>query len=270
MTSGLRAELDALNAFSPTGLGTFVLLGRIRHLLQSGPKALVGNDFEFPCFFLVKSQIVCLRVRDCAFGGYLPFGGRCMHESPGTRASLLVRVRDPGDAAAWNQFVDLYAPLIYGFFRRQKMQDADAADLTQEVLVRVSHGIRWLDYDPARGTFRGWLFTLVRNRWRTWAGRPQLPREEANLDEQPAPGEDQTWESDYRRRLFDWAADEVRPNYSESTWQAFWRTSVEGKIAADVARELCISVAAVYMAKSRVLARIKEVLRDADDLGWDW
>lgn len=192
-----------------------------------------------------------------------------MAQSPGTRASLLVRVRDPQDAAAWNLFVDLYAPLLYGFFRRQGAQDADAADLTQEVLVRISQGIRRLDYDPARGTFRGWLFTVVRNRWRTWKGRPTLPREEAILDEQPASDENHAWESDYRRRLFEWAVEQIRADYSESTWQAFWGTSIDGKGAAEVARMLGLSVAAVYMAKSRVLARVKEVLRDADDLGWD-
>ncbi len=192
-----------------------------------------------------------------------------MSDSPGTRASLLIRLRDPEDAMAWNLFIDLYAPLIYGFFRRQSVQDADAADLTQDVLTRVSHAIRRLDYDPERGTFRGWLFTVVRNRWRTWAGRPQLPHENASLDEQPA-GEDKAWEQDYRRRLFDWAVDQVKPTVASATWQAFWRTSIDGQGAADVAHELGLSVAAVYMAKSRVLSRIKEVLREADGLGWDW
>ena len=192
-----------------------------------------------------------------------------MSETPGTRASLLVRIRDPEDATAWNLFVDLYAPLIYGFFRQHGEQDADAADLTQDVLTRVSHGIRRLDYDPARGSFRSWLFTIVRNRWRTWAGRPQLPHEEASLDEQSASSEDRVWENDYRRRLFDWAANQVRPTVAPGTWQAFWWTSIEGHAAADVARELGLSVAAVYMAKSRVLAHIKEVLNDADGLGLD-
>ncbi len=143
-----------------------------------------------------------------------------MPDSPGTRASLLIRLRDPDDAMAWNLFIDLYAPLIYGFFRRQSVQDADAADLTQDVLTRVSHAIRRLDYDPERGTFRGWLFTVVRNRWRTWAGRPQLPREDASLDEQPAASEDKAWEQDYRRRLFDWAVDQVKPTVASATWQA--------------------------------------------------
>ena len=70
--------------------------------------------------------------------------------------------------------------------------------------------------------------------------------------------------------MFDWAADQVKPTVLPATWQAFWRTSIDGQGAADVARELGVSVAAVYMAKSRVLARIKEVLREADGLGWDW
>lgn len=192
-----------------------------------------------------------------------------MSETPGTRASLLVRLRDPEDAASWNLFVDLYAPLIYGFFRRQGLQDADAADLTQEVLARVSQGIRRLDYDPVRGTFRGWLFTVVRNRWRSWAVRPQLPHEDTLLDNQAAPHEDMEWENDYRRRLLAWAADQVRPTVAPATWQAFWATGIEGQSAAETARKLGLSVAAVYMAKSRVLARLKEVLREADGLGLD-
>jgi RNA polymerase sigma-70 factor (ECF subfamily) len=188
---------------------------------------------------------------------------------PETRISLLVRVRDPGDALAWGLFVGLYAPLIYGFFRRHGLQDADAADLTQDVLARVSQGVRRLDYDPERGTFRGWLFTVVRNRWRAWAGRPQLPRQDVCLDEQATAEENRAWEDDYRRRLFSWASDQVRPTVAPTTWEAFSRTSVSGKESIEVARELGLSVAAVYMARSRVLARLKEALREADGLGWD-
>ena len=77
-----------------------------------------------------------------------------------TRASLLVRIRDPGDRDAWRQFVAVYAPLIYGLARRRGLQDADAADLTQEVLRKVVAAAPALDYDPARGSFRGWLYTM--------------------------------------------------------------------------------------------------------------
>src|SRR5438552_19010705 len=84
-----------------------------------------------------------------------------MSDSPGTRPSLLVRIRDPGDREAWRQFVALYAPLIHGLCRRRGLQDADAADLTQEVLRTVALAAPALHYDPARGSFRGWLYTVA-------------------------------------------------------------------------------------------------------------
>src|SRR5436190_13509021 len=87
-----------------------------------------------------------------------------MQESPATRASLLVRLRDGSDAGAWQEFVQLYAPVIYGFARKRGLQDADAADLMQEVLRSVSNAAHRLEYDPSRGTFRGWLFTVTRNK----------------------------------------------------------------------------------------------------------
>src|SRR5271156_1087590 len=87
-----------------------------------------------------------------------------MQESPATRASLLVRLRDGGDAEAWQEFVRLYAPVIYGFARKRGLQDAGAADLMQEVLRSVSNAAPRLEYDPALGTFRGWLFTVTRNK----------------------------------------------------------------------------------------------------------
>src|SRR5271169_7220959 len=87
-----------------------------------------------------------------------------MQESPATRASLLVRLREGSDAGAWQEFVRLYAPVIYGFARKRGLQDADAADLMQEVLRSVLSAANRLEYDPTRGTFRGWLFTVTRNK----------------------------------------------------------------------------------------------------------
>src|SRR5215470_1143371 len=86
-----------------------------------------------------------------------------MGDAAGTRPSLLIRIRDPGDAEAWGQFVALYGPLIYQFARKQGLQDADAADLTQIVLQAVIDAMKRLDYDPERGSFRGWLYKVVRN-----------------------------------------------------------------------------------------------------------
>src|SRR6185437_8502768 len=84
--------------------------------------------------------------------------------SPLTRASLLVQIRDGANHAAWQEFVQLYGPVVYGFARHRGLQDADAADLMQEVMRSVSAAIGRLDYDRSRGTFRGWLFTITRNK----------------------------------------------------------------------------------------------------------
>src|SRR5688500_9018981 len=85
-----------------------------------------------------------------------------MNDGPFTRPSLLIRIRNPQDEEAWREFVDLYGPLVYRFGRKHGLQDADAADLTQFVMHAVSRSVKRLDYDAARGTFRGWLFTVVR------------------------------------------------------------------------------------------------------------
>src|SRR2546423_11557379 len=87
-----------------------------------------------------------------------------MQESPATRASLLVRLRDGSDADAWREFVHLYAPIIYGFARKRGLQDADAADLMQDVLRSISSAAHRLEYVPNRGTFRGWLVTVTPNK----------------------------------------------------------------------------------------------------------
>jgi RNA polymerase sigma factor (sigma-70 family) len=193
-----------------------------------------------------------------------------MADSPSTRPSLLVRIRDAHDRQAWAEFVDLYAPLVYGFARKHGLQDADAADLTQEVLRAVSQAAARLEYDPRRGSFRGWLFTIVRNKLRNFlAGRKRHAQGTGDTDVQkvlqgqPAPGPDAAalWDRDYEQRLFAWAAAQVRDGCQETTWQAFAQTAVEGKDAREVARDLGMTVAAVYLAKSRVLARLKEIIR---------
>jgi RNA polymerase sigma-70 factor (ECF subfamily) len=197
-----------------------------------------------------------------------------MSEGPATRLSLLVRLRDARDDGAWAQFVDVYAPLVFGFARKHGLQDADAADLTQDVLQAVSGGIRRLDYDPRRGTFRGWLFTVVRNKLRNFLAAQKRPGRgtgdtdaQQRLQELPARADDEAawWDQEYERRVFSWAAEQVRGAFQESTWQAFWHTAVEGKTGPQAARALGLSVAAVYLAKGRVMNRLKELIRETLD-----
>jgi RNA polymerase sigma-70 factor (ECF subfamily) len=194
-----------------------------------------------------------------------------MSDAFATRASLLVRLRDAGDDGAWRQFVELYAPLVFGLARKHGLQDADAADLTQEVLLAVSRGIRTLEYDPRRGSFRGWLFTAARNKLRNLLAAQSRPGRDTGdsaaqqrLEELPAREDEQDawWDREYERQVFAWAARQVRGAFQDSTWQAFWQTAVEGKTGPQVARALGLSVAAVYLAKGRVMDRLRTVIRE--------
>ena len=196
-----------------------------------------------------------------------------MTAPPLTRASLLVRLRDPNDADAWKEFVRLYAAVIYGFARKRGLQDADAADLMQEVLRSVSGAVGRLDYDPGKGTFRGWLYAITRNKvYNFLEGRRRHPRGTGDsnahqrLEEQPGrEGDPDDWDREYERKAFAWAADRVRPEFQPSTWQAFWHTAVDGQTAKDVGHRLGLSPGAVYVAKSRVLARLKQEISQLSD-----
>jgi RNA polymerase sigma-70 factor (ECF subfamily) len=189
-----------------------------------------------------------------------------MSEPPTTRPSLLVRLRNPQDRLAWEEFVDLYAPLVYGYARKQGLQDADAADLTQDVLRAVAGAAGRLEYDPNRGSFRGWLFTIVRNKLRNFLASRKPGVQGAGgssaqhlLEQQPARDNPEAlWEQEYERRLFRWAAERVRSDFRDSTWQAFWLTAVEGQSAREAAEALGLTVVSVYLAKSRVLARLRQ------------
>src|SRR4051794_34356237 len=194
-----------------------------------------------------------------------------MAEIPATRASLLLRLRDPRDEIAWREFVELYTPLVYGYARKQGLQDADAADLSQEVLGSVAGAVGRLDYDPARGAFRNWLFTVVRRKLSTWrrdrkndpVSRPDTSPPAA-LEQCPAP-EQAWWEAEWERHLFNWACQQVRREVTERTWEAFWRTAIDAQSGSEVAAALGLSVAAVYRARSRVVARLKELVQSAQE-----
>ncbi len=196
-----------------------------------------------------------------------------MAEIPATRPSLLVRLRDPRDEAAWIEFVDLYATLVYNYARKQGLQDADSADLSQEVLCAVASAIGRLEYDPQRGAFRSWLFTIIRRKLANWRAARQRrilgsgnSDTERLLEQCPAPDrEEAVWEQEWQERLFAWACTQVRCDISEVTWQAFWRTTVADQPGKQVAEDLGLSVTAVYSARSRVLARLKELIRSVQE-----
>ncbi len=196
-----------------------------------------------------------------------------MRESPDTRPSLLIRLRDPRDERAWGEFLEIYTPLIHRLARQSGLQGADADDLTQEVFRAVAGAIDRWDPDPARGSFRGWLFRIARNlvinqlearcRQPIASGDTEVRR---LLEQQPASGTDANalFEEEYRRGLFHWAVERVRGEFRESTWQAFWRTAVEGQKPRDVGDSLGLTAGAVYVYRNRVVARIRRAVEEVE------
>jgi RNA polymerase sigma-70 factor (ECF subfamily) len=190
---------------------------------------------------------------------------------PDTRTSLVFRVRNPQDAEAWREFLRLYGPLIYRYGRRHGLQDADAVDFMQRVLLAVSGAIRRLEYDSQRGLFRGWLFAVVRQQFTHWLREGQRWRnglaaaEMAHQLNQPPDQETQAaWDEDFQAQLLRFAADNVRRLVNERHWDAFWRTAVENQKAPAVAAQLGMSIGAVYTARSRILQRIRDEVQRLD------
>ncbi|MHC4177446.1 MAG: RNA polymerase sigma factor [Planctomycetota bacterium] len=192
-----------------------------------------------------------------------------MDEIPDTRPSLLLRIHDPQDERAWREFLDIYEPLVYRLARRKGFQDADARELTQEVFLAVASAIDRWDPDPSRGSFRAWLFKIARNLMINLLARQRRHPQGTGstdvkhlLEEQAAPaGEDSAlFDRQFKREAFRWAAEQIRGQFRETTWKAFWLTSVENREIREVAEELGITAGAVYIARSRVMARLRQTV----------
>jgi RNA polymerase sigma factor (sigma-70 family) len=190
-----------------------------------------------------------------------------------TKPSLLIRLRDPLDAEAWRTFVGLYAPLVYRYGRRRALQDADAADLTQEVMGEVARDIRSFNYQPERGRFRDWLLTIARRRLiRLQSRRARHPAASLELELSAPSGEDEPdpeWNEAFNAQVLRMALRRIRPHFEASSWRVFERIWLEHHSAAEVADELSMSIEAVYMAKSRILRRLEEeVVEIAERFSW--
>jgi RNA polymerase sigma factor (sigma-70 family) len=196
---------------------------------------------------------------------------------PTTRQSLVLRLKNREDQEAWTEFVEIYEPLIYRLAVGKGLQHADAEDLCQDVLRAVSSAIERWDPDPAKGSFRGWLFRIARNLVVNFlSGQARQARGSGRssvlelLQERPAadPQAEAEYAAEFKRRTFQWAAERVKNEFTNTTWQAFWKTGVENRSIALVAGELGLSEGAVYIARSRVLARLRqrvlELSRDND------
>lgn len=188
---------------------------------------------------------------------------------PDTRASLIVRLKDAADTAAWQEVVSIYGPLIYRLAQRQGLQEHDADDVVQEVFTAVSRSVQaWLDQEQ-RGKFRNWLFGITKRiAINALLRRPiasvGLGGEAANLLQLIPDKEHELMsqvELEYEREVYRWASAKVRAQVTEATWLAFHLTHVEGLEISKVATDLGMSVGNVYIARSRVMSRLRDVAK---------
>ena len=165
------------------------------------------------------------------------------------------------DADGWRRFVSIYGPLVYSWGRATGLGEEDAADAGQEVFRSVAQSINRFRRDRPGDSFRGWLWTIARNRFRMHfrclARQPKTVSVEKALEEIAELSENESENPEETVQLAERALEMIRVDFEPRTFQAFWRTAVDGQPASDVAQELGMSKAAVYMARSRVLARLR-------------
>jgi RNA polymerase sigma-70 factor (ECF subfamily) len=185
---------------------------------------------------------------------------------PTTRVSLLTQLRQhPSDQAGWDEFVERYGRHIYQWCRQWKLQDADAEDVTQNILLKLTQKLRAFAYDPSR-SFRGWLRTVAYHTWRDFedgrrhaqctAGDSQV--QELMLTLEAREDLARQLEEAFDLELLEAAKVRVRLRVAPHTWEAFRLAALEGLPVAEVAARVDLQVAMVYVAKSKVQKMLQE------------
>ena len=188
-----------------------------------------------------------------------------------TSNSLLLRVRDVGDEQAWSEFVERYAPKIFFWCRRFQLQDSDASDVTQEVLMKLVSAMQSFVYDPSRGSFRGWLKTItantVRDLGRHWQrtgrafGEVQLQQLAVSVEDPVAlRALEEAIDGAHREQILKEAETRVELRVQPHTWKAYQLTAVHQQPAGQVARELKMRISEIYVAKSRIIKMLRETI----------
>lgn len=195
-----------------------------------------------------------------------------MNSNPDTRESLILRLPSSQDALAWREFIAIYEPLIIRFAGRRGLQEADAREIAQNVLIAVAKSVDRWQPDRQRGRFRAWLFRIARNQLINWISKQATQASSARPLDGSAleqfPSEDyraEEIELEYRREMFRVAAAQARDSFSSSTWDAFWRTAVLAESVDSVAASLALSPGAVYIARSRVTSKIRDIIVQLED-----
>jgi len=178
-----------------------------------------------------------------------------------TSPSLLIRLRQPGEQDAWRRFVQMYTPLLFRWARRWGLRDQDAADMVQDVCVILMQKLPTFQYDPRRG-FRNWLHTIALNKFRDFCRRRgSRPTEGGSLSDVAAQElSDELAATEYRQHVVGRALQLMQAEFAPKMWKACWEHVVAGRPAVEVAKELGISPGTVYVAKSRIMMRLRKEL----------
>lgn len=187
-----------------------------------------------------------------------------MSEFPETRDSLIQSLGDPANEKAWTEFEQLYTPVVLAMAKRRGMQDADARDVSQQVLISVSRAVA--DWQPGQGKppFRAWLSVVARNAITKALARAPSDRGAGStsvlsrLNAEPDPSASAEMARAARRQLILTLVEQVRNEFSPEVWEAFWLSAIEGLPVSEVAGTLRKSPGAIYVARYRVIARIRD------------
>jgi RNA polymerase sigma factor (sigma-70 family) len=191
-----------------------------------------------------------------------------------TSATLLTRLRQvPADQAAWVQFTERYGRKIYAWCRRWNLQEADAEDLTQDVLLKLAEKMQTFVYDPTK-SFRAWLKTVARHAWSdSWSGRKAVVAtggsQARELLQTVEAREDlvRRLDEEFDRELLDEAMARVRLRVRPQTWEAFERTALQGQSGSEAAQGLGVKVATVFVARSKVQKMLQEEMQKLEGPG---
>lgn len=183
-----------------------------------------------------------------------------------TSITLLQRLQSSDDSENWDRLMSLYRPLLMAWLRKYHVQDFDLDDLMQEVLMAVAKDLPTFDHNGRTGAFRAWLRSIMVNRLRNfWRSRGRQLQAQGGSDIQlrlaqlddPSSEMSQLWNQQHDLHVAQQLLQQVEPDFTAQTWAAFTRVAIDGQRADAVAVELGISTNAVFIAKSRVLSRLR-------------
>ena len=189
---------------------------------------------------------------------------------PETRPSLIVRLQGQRNEPAWEEFVRAYEPFLRSLAAKRGVPSRHVPDVTQQILTAIARSVeQWTD-DGRPASFRRWISRVARNvvirfmaRERREPG-PQGGTSMVELLHDVAAEPDQALAQEYDFELIQWAAQQVRHEFRETSWRAFWQTLVAGRPVHEVAEEIGVSPGSIYMSRSRIMARIRAKVQQLD------